>query len=433
MRSSATAFKFQPFSKKQKQVLTWWMPQSPYRDYDMIIADGSIRSGKTIAMIDGFLTWSLETFRHQNFILSGRTMGALKRNVLRPAFQILAAKGIPYRYNRSEHFVQIGTNTYYCFGANNEAAQDVLQGLTAAGAYGDEAALFPQSFVEQMIGRCSVEGSKIWLNCNPAGPYHYLKTDYIDKAEEKRILRLHFTLDDNLTLSEQIKERYRRMFTGVFYKRYVLGLWVMAEGVVYDMWDEDVHVVDNADLPGRFRRHFVAVDYGTGNPTTFLLFGEAENGVLYQLDEYYWDSRARGRQKEDSEYADDFQKWLPAGLTPAAILVDPSAASFITTLKNRRSKDPRLANVRQADNEVVDGIRRVATRLSQKRLFVHRRCLETRKEFAAYAWDPKAQQRGEDKPLKENDHCMDPVRYMVNHLDARNDVLQTGRLELANW
>src|SRR5690606_10595817 len=194
---SPTAFRFQPFSKKQKQVLTWWMPRSPYRDYDMIIADGSIRSGKTIAMIDGFLTWSLETFRHQSFILSGRTMGALKRNVLRPAFEILAAKAIPYRYNRSEHFVQIGTNTYYCFGANNEAAQDVLQGLTAAGAYGDEAALFPQSFIEQMIGRCSVEGSKIWLNCNPAGPYHYLKVDYIDKAEEKRILRLHFTLDDN--------------------------------------------------------------------------------------------------------------------------------------------------------------------------------------------------------------------------------------------
>lgn len=433
MRGSASAFKFHSFSLKQKRVLTWWMPQSPYRNYDMIIADGSIRSGKTIAMTDSFLTWTLRTFRNQNIILAGKSMGALKRNVLRPMFQILAAKGIPYRYNRSEHFVQIGTNMYYCFGANNEAAQDVLQGLTAAGAYGDEAALFPQSFVEQMIGRCSVEGSKIWLNCNPAGPFHYLKTDYIDQAEEKRILRLHFVLDDNLTLSEQVKERYRRMFTGVFYKRYILGLWVMAEGVVYDMWNEETHLVDDDELPGQFRRHYVACDYGTGNPTTFLLFGEDDKGVVYQIDEYYYDSRAKGRQKEDSEYADDFQKWLPEGLAPAAILVDPSAASFIATLRNRRAKDPRLANIRPADNDVVDGIRRVATRLSQKRLFVHRRCIETRKEYAAYGWDPKAQARGEDRPIKENDHCMDPTRYLINHLDARNDVLQTGSLELINW
>src|SRR5690625_4488384 len=170
------------------------------------------------------------------------------------------------------------------------------------------------------------------------------------------------------------------MFSGVFYQRNILGLWVMAEGVIYDMWNDDVHLVDDDDLPGRFRRYYVACDYGTGNPTTFLLFGEDADGVVYQIDEYYYDSRAKGRQKEDSEYADDFQKWLPDGLTPAAILIDPSAASFIRTMKNRRPKDPRLANIIPADNEVVDGIRRVATRLSQGRLKVHRKCVETRKE-----------------------------------------------------
>lgn len=198
MRNPAKGFKFQPFSTKQKKLLTWWTSFSPYRDHDMIICDGSVRSGKTVAMIDGFVTWSLATFKSEDFILAGRSMGALKRNVLKPMFQILLAKGIPFNYNRSENYVEIGTNTYYCFGANNEASQDVLQGLTAAGAYADEGALFPQNFIEQMIARCSVEGSKIWINCNPESPYHFLKTDYIDKAKEKLILHLHFTLDDNL-------------------------------------------------------------------------------------------------------------------------------------------------------------------------------------------------------------------------------------------
>ena len=246
-QNSASVFEWKPFSRKQKKLLTWWMPQSPYRDYDIVISDGAIRSGKTVAGIDGFITWSLHKFKDQSFIIAGKSIGALKRNVLRPLFQMLNAKGIPYQYNRSENFIVIGNNTYYCFGANNEASQDVLQGLTAAGAYADEVALFPRSFVEQMIGRCSVEGSKIWMNCNPEGPYHFIKTDYIDKAEEKKILRLHFTLDDNLTLSDEIKERYRRMFSGVFYQRNILGLWVMAEGVVYDMFDREKHVVPTVD------------------------------------------------------------------------------------------------------------------------------------------------------------------------------------------
>lgn len=187
--------------------------------------------------------WSQYTFEHQNFILAGKSMGALKRNVLRPLFQILNAKGFKYNYNRSENYIEIGTNTYFCFGANNEASQDVLQGLTAAGGLADEVALFPESFVEQMIARCSVEGSKLWWNCNPEGPRHYIKTEYIDQAAEKNILRLHFTLDDNLTLSPKIKERYKRLFTGLWRKRMIDGLWVMAEGAVYNMFDEEKHLI----------------------------------------------------------------------------------------------------------------------------------------------------------------------------------------------
>lgn len=407
MRAAAAPFRFQPFSRKQKQLLTWWMPQSPYHDYDMVIADGAIRSGKTVAMIDGFVTWSLATFEHQNFILAGKSMGALKRNVLRPMFQILDAKGIPYHYHRSEHYVQIGTNTYYCFGANNEASQDVLQGLTAAGAYGDEAALFPESFVEQMIGRCSVDGSKVWLNCNPEGPFHYLKREYIDKAEEKRILHLHFTLDDNLTLSEVIKERYRRMFSGVFYQRYILGLWVMAEGLIYDMFDPERHVVDI--LP-KMRRYWVGVDYGTTNPTVFLLVGEGIDGRLYVCREWRWDSAEKGRQKTDAQLSADFRAWL-GDIQPERVFIDPSAASFALQLWQ-----DGVRRVSHADNAVLDGIRDVSSLLGAGLLKIHRSCTGLIKEKASYSWDPKAQERGEDKPLKVNDHACDAERYVIHSI-----------------
>jgi len=406
MRGPA-AFRFQPFSRKQKQVLTWWLEPSPYRDHDMIIADGSIRSGKTIAMIDGFITWSMATFEGESFILAGRSMGALKRNVLRPMFQILTAKGIEYRYHRSEHYIQIGSNTYYCFGASNEASQDVLQGLTAAGAYADEAALFPESFVEQMIGRCSVERSKVWLNCNPEGPFHYLKTDYIDQADDKKILRLHFDLDDNLTLSEAVKERYRRMFSGVFYQRYVLGQWVQAEGVIYDMFDADRHVVDI--LP-RMRRHWVGVDYGTTNPTAFVLVGEGIDGRLYVCNEWRWDSAERGRQMTDAQLSAEFRRWI-GNIQPERIFVDPSAASFSLQLWQ-----DGVRRVTHADNAVLDGIRDVSSLLGADMLKIHRSCKGLIKEKTSYSWDPKAQQRGEDKPLKEHDHSCDAERYVIHSI-----------------
>lgn len=405
-RRQAAAFRFRPYSRKQLQLLTWWMDNSPVSDRDMVIADGAIRSGKTIPMIDGFMTWSMAEFRNENFILAGRTMGALKRNVLNPMFQILNAKGIPYHYVRSEDpRVEIGSNTYYLFGASTEASQDPVQGLTAAGGYGDDAALFPKNFVEQMIGRCSVEGSRLWFNCNPQGPFHYMKTDYIDQSDDKGIVRLKFRLDDNLTLSERVKERYRRMFSGVFYQRNILGMWVMAEGVVYDMWDDDRHKVST--VPASFSEYIIGVDYGTANPCVFLLLGRAGDR-WYVVREYYWDSAARGRQKTDSEYADDMVAFLE-GVDAATIYVDPSAASFINELRQRGIP------VIQADNEVLPGIQTVARLLAADKLAVHDSCEHTLQEVPSYVWDTKAQQRrGEDKPLKQNDHAMDAWRYALH-------------------
>lgn len=421
MAMANPAFKFQPFSLKQKKVLTWWMEPSPYKDYDMIICDGSIRAGKTVAMIDGFLTWSMATFKSENFILAGRSMGALKRNVLKPMFQILAAKGIPYRYIRSgsDTRVEISSNTYYLFGANNEASQDVLQGLTAAGAYADEAALFPESFIKQMIGRCSVEGSKVWMNCNPEGPFHYIKMEYIDKAKEMKVLHLHFTLDDNLSLSSKIKERYKRMFTGLWFKRMILGLWVLAEGVIYDMFDESIHVVDK--LPTKFDAYYLGVDYGTGNPTVLLLIGQSGKN-LYVVDEYYWDSSKTGRQKTDIEYSRDLKEFIK-GRYPRAICIDPSAASYILQLR----KDG-VAGLRKADNSVINGIRTVASFFGEQRLFIYgRRCPNLLKELTNYVWDPKAQEKGEDKPVKQNDHALDALRYVLHTIFSRTVGVTVGK------
>ena len=410
-RNNVAAFKWQPFSLKQKKVLTWWTPKSPYKDHDMIICDGSIRSGKTISMIDSFITWATHTFEHGTFIIAGKSMGALKRNVLQPLFEILRSKNIPYHYNRSEHFITIGTNTFYCFGANNEASQDVLQGLTAAGAYADEVALFPKSFVDQMIGRCSVPGSKIWMNCNPESPFHYIKEEFIDKAEEKRILHLHFTLDDNLSLSNKVKERYKRMFSGVFYQRYVLGLWVRAQGIIYDMFDEKKHIVKTIDRP--YTKYYIAVDYGTQNPTAFGLWGFFD-GVWYKVKEYHHSGKEEKRQKTDVEYSKDLKEFA-GNLDITHVIVDPSAASFKAQLKQDGFR------VKDADNDVINGIRNVATALNNELIKYNDCCEHTKREFASYVWDEKAADRGEDRPVKDNDHHMDSDRYFVNTVLFRKD------------
>jgi PBSX family phage terminase large subunit len=404
-KNKPKAFKFKPFSTKQRKLLYWWGKGSPYKDYDIVIADGAIRSGKTIAMICSFLLWSQKHFQGEDFIIAGKSIGALKRNVIKPMQQILAAWGWQYQYNRSENYLVIGSNTYYLFGANNEASQDVLQGLTAAGALADEVALFPQSFVDQMIGRCSADGAKIFMNCNPRGPYHFLKVEYIDKAVEKRIYYLHFTMDDNLSLSERVKERFRRMFSGVFFKRYILGLWVMAEGIIYDMFDENKHKVPTIERP--YNQYYVSVDYGTQNPTTFGLWGKYK-GKWYKVKEYYYSGRDEAKQKTDEEFYQDLEEFI-GDINMKAVIVDPSAASFIATIRKHGKY-----KVIHAINDVLDGIRNVATALNEELIFYNDCCINTFREFFSYVWDDKAAERGEDKPVKQNDHCMDSDRYFVN-------------------
>jgi PBSX family phage terminase large subunit len=261
----------------------------------------------------------------------------------------------------------------------------------------------PESFVNQATGRCSVDGSKFWFNCNPDGPYHWFKVNWIDKLIDKNILYLHFTMDDNLSLSEKIKARYRSMYSGVFYQRYILGLWVVAEGVIYDMFDKAKHIISELkDLITD--TYYVSVDYGTQNATVFLLWCKDAKGKWICIREYYYSGRDEDSQKTDSEYADDLGVWLN-GIKPKKIIIDPSAASFIAELKKRGYL------IKKATNDVLDGIRFVASLLNQDKIAIHESCVETIKEFNSYIWDIKASKKGEDKPIKQHDHCMDALRY----------------------
>lgn len=402
-------FHFHPFSDKQKKVLCWWTEASPVRGCNGIVCDGAIRSGKTLVMSLSFVLWAMTGYREQNFAMCGKTIGSFRRNVLGTLKLMLKSRGYRVEDKRAENRLVISkggaANYFYIFGGKDESAQDLIQGITLAGVLFDEVALMPESFVNQATARCSVAGSKYWFNCNPDGPFHYFKTDWIDRQADKGLYLLHFTMDDNLSLTEEIKARYRSQYSGVFYDRYIKGEWKLAEGIVYDMFDEKKHLLHTPFQTAGSR--YVSIDYGTQNPTVFLLWGKRADGAWCCTKEYYYSGREKQVQKTDAQFADDLLAFIGTEKTKA-VIVDPSAASFIAELRSRGL--PVMA----ARNDVLDGIRLVGKLLKQEKLLFAPVCQNTRKEFHTYAWDEKAAQRGEDKPLKVSDHCMDAVRYFCN-------------------
>lgn len=339
-------FKFQPFSEQQRRLMHWWRPGLRSAEADFVIADGAIRSGKTIACIIGFLTWSQEMFSGESFILAGKTVGALKKNVIRPMLQIMEAWGWPYEYIRSgtDARIEIGQNTYYLYGAYTEAAQDALQGLTAAGAYLDEAALFPQSFIDQAIGRCSVLGSKVWMNCNPEGPHHYIREEFLlpEKQKEKKVYHLHFMMKDNLSLSPSVIRRYERAWPhgSVFYKRFILGLWVAADGLIYQGFADHVKdylITEKWLKDNQIIYAVIGVDFGgTKSAHSFTLTGFTRGyKQVIVLDEYYKKDRINPQQLQEAfvdfvrraqlkykvyeAYCDSAEQTLISGLEMACI------------------------------------------------------------------------------------------------------------------
>lgn len=406
-RVKQKVFKFKPFSRKQKQILTWWTKKSAVKDSDGIIADGAIRSGKTISMSLSFVMWSMFTFDNQSFGMAGKTIGSFRRNVLFWLKLMLFARGYNFKDHRADNLLEVSkgsvTNFFYIFGGKDERSQDLIQGITLAGMFFDEVALMPESFVNQATGRLSVDGSKMWFNCNPDGPYHWFKVNWIDKISDKNLIYLHFTMDDNLSLSERIKKRYRSMYSGVFYKRYILGLWTVAEGIIYDMFDMAKHVYDQA-TDFMLDDIYISIDYGTQNATVFLLWRKGKDGIWYCTKEFYYSGRDEKKQKTDKEFADELEEFTK-GFKIKKIIVDPSAASFIAELKQRGFR------IKKAKNDVIDGIRFVGSLLNEEKIQFSKECVNTLKEFNSYIWDVKATDRGEDKPVKTNDHAMDAVRY----------------------
>lgn len=416
-----TIFKFKPFSRKQRMVLNWWTNTSPVKDMVGIIADGAIRSGKTVSMSLSFVFWAMSTFSDQNFIMAGKTVGSFRRNVLDTLLPMLRSRGYTVDEYRSDNLIVISrkkvTNYFYIFGGKDEGSQDLVQGLTAAGGFFDEVALMPESFVNQAVARCSVTGRKLWFNCNPGSPIHWFKLSWIDKRQQKKLLYLHFEMDDNLSLSEEIKAGYRSMYVGVFYLRFIKGLWRAAEGLIYTMFTRQNMYTHLADVIRHTAVKSITVDYGTTNPCVFYETWD-DGQTLWVEKEYRWDSRSEEAmrsghpQKTDKQYADDMAEFM--GTAPedqCMIIVDPSAASFIQELRSRGWV------VKEADNEVLDGIRKVSTLLETGRLMINKNnCLGLVSEMYSYVWDDKAIEHGEDKPVKQQDHGPDAIRYRVNAL-----------------
>lgn len=399
-------FHFETFSRKQIMVLSWWLHDET-KDKDALICDGSVRAGKTLVMSLSYILWIMYNFNNQQFGMAGKTIGSLRRNVVRPLKVMLVGRGYTVHDARSDNRLDISkdnvTNSVFLFGGKDEGSQDLVQGITLAGFFFDEVALMPESFVNQAVARCSVANSKLWFNCNPAGPYHWFKQNWIDHLSDKNAIRIHFTMEDNLSLSEHIRNRYERMYSGVFYQRYILGLWVLSEGIIYDNFDKNT-MVQSTPENAQFIKYYVSCDYGTLNPTVFLLWGFYD-GTWYCLKEYYYSGRQTQKQRTDEQYANDLATFL--GNIKAKIIVDPSAASFITLLKSRGY------DVIQADNNVLDGIRATQTAMNTGKIVFSPNCKNLFKELASYVWDEKAAEHGEDKPVKQHDHAMDAMRYFV--------------------
>ncbi len=385
-------------SDKQKKILAF-----PYSRFDHIICDGAVRSGKTSIMSVAFIRWAMENFNGCRFGICGKTVGSAEENIIAPLIAMSYIKQnyrVTWRRSNKLLFVKRGgvINIFEVFGGKDESSFALIQGRTLAGVFLDEVALMPESFVNQAMARCSVDGARFWFNCNPASPLHWFKQKWIDRAEEMNALYLHFSMEDNPSLSEKTLERYKRIYQGVFYQRYVLGQWVLAEGLVYPNFNNVVKSEKRA-----YTRYAVSMDYGIQNPTAMLLWGKSE-WIWYAVREYYHSGRETGKQKTDEEYYRELEK-LCEGTSADTLIIDPSATSFIALVWQKGR-----FHVQKADNSVIEGIQHTATALAEGRVYVNDCCVNTIREFSLYSWDSDA---AEDRVIKENDHCMDAVRYFV--------------------
>lgn len=406
---------FEKLSPKQKTVFRWC-----YRpDIYALICDGSVRSGKTAAMSCSFILWAMKCFNGENFGICGNTVQAAERNIIAP---IMTMIDINYyfklKYIGGRHILTVSgngrENYFYIFGGKDEASYKLVQGITLAGVFFDEVALMPESFVNQAIARTlSVSGAKLWFSCNPDSPAHWFYTEWIQKSEEKNALRIHFSMNDNPMMTPEKISRTEALYSGVFYQRYVLGLWVVAEGLVYTMFDRDKHIFFEQPKIDRLAGDlYISIDYGTRNPTSMGLWYVDIKGHAWRLKESYYDSKREGIQRTDEEHYAELEQ-LAGDLIDYinCVIVDPSAASFIECIRRHGE-----FKVRKAKNSVLDGIRDTQTLLKLGYLHFSDQCTDTIREFGLYSWNTKKET---ESIVKDNDHAMDDIRYFVEHAMKR--------------
>jgi len=401
----------------------------PFTKYDALIADGAIRSGKTSFMAIAFVDDAMRRYSRQRFAICGKTVESAIKNIVEPYLGVKAAREkyhISWRRADKTMVITQGKkqNVFEVFGGKDESSFALIQGRTLAGVMFDEVALQTRSFVEQAMARCSVEGSRYWFNCNPDSPNHWFYKEWIKETQRHNALYLHFELDDNPALSQAIKDRYRATYSGVFYDRYIKGLWAAADGIIYPMFHKGKHIVKSKPRP--YSKYYVSIDYGTSNPTSMGLWG-AYGGKWYRIADSYYDGRKQNPRTDEEHYrelerlvAENIKMQNPFAAVQA-VIVDPSAASFIQTIKRHGR-----FRVKPAENDVVEGIRNTATELNAKRLLFCDCCHNIFEEFRAYVWDKKASERGEDKPVKQSDHAMDDMRYFVNTVIYSHNGLRIG-------
>ncbi|MBR4930433.1 MAG: PBSX family phage terminase large subunit [Bacteroidaceae bacterium] len=386
-------------SPKQKKILAF-----PYSGYDALICDGAVRSGKTSIMIVAFIDWAMREFSNQRFGICGKTVDSATKNIITPYISMAYAKDrYTMRWRRSDKILEVSRGTvrnyFEVFGGKDESPFMLIQGRTFAGVLMDEVALMPQSFVQQAMARCSVDGSRLWFSCNPDNPNHWFYLDWIQRSKERNALYLRFSMEDNPSLSEKVLNQYKSRYSGVFYDRYIRGLWVAAEGLVYPMYD---NTVPTEQRP--YEKYVISMDYGIQNPTAMGLWGLCD-GVWYQVKEFYHSGRETNSQKTDQQYYDELEK-LAGDLPVWRLIVDPSASSFIALVNQKKR-----FTILKANNDVLEGIQHTAQCLTEGKIKVNDCCKRTIQEYGLYRWDEKST---DDRPIKENDHAMDMTRYFVN-------------------
>lgn len=383
-------------SLKQKDVL-----KNSHKRLNFLI--GAVRSGKTFISLIRWLEY-IQTAPPGNLAIIGRTASTIKRNIIDEVCNLV---GLDARYYIGKGELNLWGRRIYLIPGNDERAEGKLRGISLAGAYADEVSLLPESFFTMLLSRLSVPDAMLFATTNPDSPFHWLKTNYLDRQEDLDMSVFDFKLEDNPSLSEAFKTNLKKEYRGLWYKRFINGEWCLAEGTIYDFFDEQIHVINFA--PDSARYHVVGVDYGTANATAFTLLGYNPDNFpnIWVEDEYYWDSKVKMRQKTDTEYAEDLKRFI-AGKNIKAIAIDPSAASF----KAECAKQG-IQNIIDADNDVLNGVRFVSRMMSNGTVKIVRKCQNLLKEMQTYVWDDSSAKRGEDKPKKQNDHGCDAIRYAL--------------------